>query len=84
LYVSLFYTLAKKNNIVLPDEPCFASASALNDRYQNFSGLDDYLHYNAIGTSVLIYEEDFEAAVWSYFQHAKANGVAHVDIFFSP
>jgi hypothetical protein len=46
LYVSLFYTLAKKNNIVLPDEPCFASASALNDRYQNFSGLDDYLHYN--------------------------------------
>jgi adenosine deaminase len=84
LDVSLLYTLAKKNNIVLPDEPCFASASALNDRYQNFSGLDDYLHYNAIGTSVLIHKEDFEAAVWSYFQHAKADGVAHVDMFFSP
>lgn len=81
----LLFKLAAKNNISLPKEdPAFASASALRQRYNNFASLDDFLHYYYIGMSVLQDASDFEALAWDYFQHASADGVAHAELFFDP
>lgn len=81
----LLFALAFKNDIRLPnDDPAFASAHSLRERYNNFSSLDDFLHYYYIGMSVLLDESDFEALAWDYFQHASEDGVAHAEVFFDP
>ena len=81
----LLFKLAFKNKIQLPkDDPAFQSPSALRERYNNFSSLDDFLQYYYIGMSVLLDESDFEALAWDYFQHASADGVAHAEVFFDP
>ena len=81
----LLFSLAKKNNISLPnDDPAFSSIEALVDRYNRFLSLDDFLHYYYIGMSVLIEQSDFEALAWDYFEHASADGVVHAELFFDP
>ena len=84
---TLLYTLAARNAIDLPpasDDPSFASAAALLDRYDRFTSLDDFLHYYFIGMSCLVRAEDFEDLAWSYFQRAKGDGVVHAEVFFDP
>lgn len=82
---SLLFSLAKQNNITLPeDDAAFASADALLDRYKRFTSLDDFLQYYYIGMSVLITAADFEALAWEYFQKAANNGVHHAEVFFDP
>lgn len=82
---SVLFTLAAKNNITLPrDDPAFQSTETLVARYDNFTSLDDFLHYYYIGMSVLINASDFEALAWDYFEHAAADGVAHAEVFFDP
>jgi len=81
----LLFSLAQKNNISLPSEdPAFESPAKLNERYRQFSSLDDFLGYYYIGMSVLIQESDFEALAMDYFRHAAKNGVLHADVFFDP
>lgn len=84
---SLLFKLADQNSIALPsptEDPSFASATALLDRYTRFTSLDDFLHYYFIGMSVLIHANDFEVLAWEYFVRAKADGVVHAEVFFDP
>lgn len=83
----LLLELAARNNIKLPspeEDAAYTSEATLLERYKNFSCLDDFLHYYFIGMSALIKEEDFEALAWAYYQRAKADGVAHAEVFFDP
>ncbi|PPJ61415.1 hypothetical protein CBER1_09482 [Cercospora berteroae] len=81
----VLFTLASKNNITLPsDDPAFASPESLLQRYDNFTSLDDFLHYYYIGMSVLIDASDFESLAWDYFKHANADGVVHAELFLDP
>lgn len=84
----LLFTLSKKNNIPLPSpsvDPAFSSAETLYTRYENFSSLDDFLHYYYIGFSVLLTESDFEELSYAYLVRAalEAN-VRHAEVFFDP
>jgi adenosine deaminase len=82
---AILFQLAAKNDIILPaDDAAFASTEALSKRYNDFSSLDDFLHYYYIGMSVLIDASDFEALAWDYFQHARQDGVMHAELFFDP
>lgn len=81
----VLFMLASQNSITLPqDDPAYASAETLLERYNQFTSLDDFLHYYYIGMSVLINAADFEALAWDYFQHASADGVYHAEVFFDP
>ncbi|GAB7356107.1 hypothetical protein MBLNU459_g6710t1 [Dothideomycetes sp. NU459] len=81
---AVLFTLAKRNNISLPDDPAFASPEALLARYDRFTSLDDFLHYYYIGMSVLVEASDFEDLAMDYFRHASADGLAHAEVFFDP
>jgi adenosine deaminase len=80
----VLFTLAKRNNITLPDDGAFQSPETLLARYDRFTSLDDFLHYYYIGMSVLISDSDFEDLAMDYFRHAAADGVAHAEVFFDP
>ena len=82
---AVLFQLASKNNVHLPsDDPAFSTPTALVERYDHFTSLDDFLHYYYIGMSVLVDESDFEALAWDYFKHASADGVLHAEVFFDP
>ncbi|TVY81718.1 Adenine deaminase [Lachnellula suecica] len=84
---SLLFRLAAVNNISLPkseDDSSFASAEALESRYERFTSLNDFLHYYFIGMSVLITPSDFESLAYEYFTRAHKDGVHHAEIFFDP
>ncbi|KAI4090439.1 MAG: hypothetical protein LQ344_004745 [Seirophora lacunosa] len=84
---SLLLSLAAGNGITLPspeEDPAFASADALLDRYSRFTSLDDFLHYYFIGMSVLVRAQDFEALASEYFARAHADGVVHAEVSFDP
>ena len=81
------FQLAHENGIALPspsEDPAFVSVKSLRERYQQFSSLDDFLHYYFIGMSVLIKASDFETLAWEYFLRAKKDGVVHAEVFFDP
>lgn len=80
----LLFSLAKRNNITLPDH--FPKSKAeLTERYNNFSDLQDFLNFYYIGTSVLLSEDDFFDLAWCYFERvAKNDGLAHTEAFFDP
>ncbi|KAM0262583.1 hypothetical protein ACHAQJ_001628 [Trichoderma viride] len=81
----LFFSLASKNGISLPsDDPAFDSPATLQARYQNFSSLDDFLHYYFVGFSALINASDFEALTYDYLSLAYSQNVYHAEIFFDP
>jgi len=82
---AVLFTLAKRNNISLPsNDSAFASPTALLARYDQFTSLDDFLHYYYIGMSVLVEASDFEDLAMDYFRHASADGLAHAEVFFDP
>ena len=80
----LLFELAAKNNVSLPDDPVYASAETLHARYQNFTCLDDFLHYYYLGVGVLITASDFETLAWNYFVKAAGQNVRHAEVFFDP
>jgi adenosine deaminase len=84
---SLLFSLATKNAISLPDpavNPSFTSPTTLEQRYENFTSLNDFLHYYFIGISVLLHSSDFESLAYEYFTRAHNDGVHHAEIFFDP
>lgn len=80
---SLLFTLAKRNNITLP-EIFPPTVEACNERYANFADLQDFLDHYYIGMSVLIQEQDFYDLAMEYFTRAHADGCAHSEVFFDP
>ncbi|KAI6793293.1 adenosine deaminase [Hortaea werneckii] len=82
---AVLFKLAEKNQIALPtDDVAFTSPETLAERYNQFTSLDDFLHYYYIGMSVLVDSADYEALAWDYFQHASADGLWHAEVFFDP
>ena len=83
----LFFQLAAKNNIELPDpktDPAYASIEALETRYRHFNCLDDFLQCYYRALDVLVTREDFAVLAWDYFTTADADGVRHAEVFFDP
>lgn len=82
---AMLFSLAARNGIKLPtDDAAFASPAALHRRYDQFSSLDDFLHYFYIGSSVLLHASDFELMAYSYLETLSAQGVRHVELSFDP
>lgn len=83
---SLLFRLAEQNKIQLPSatDSAFASVQALDERYLNFTSLEDFLHYYYIGMSVLLTTSDFENLAYEYFLKAHQDGVHHAEVFFDP
>ena len=75
----LMFALAARNNIRLP----YASVDALRQAYR-FNRLQDFLDIYYQGMSVLVTEQDFFDLAWAYLKRAKADNVAHVEMFFDP
>src|ERR1700678_401976 len=75
----LMFSLAARNNIVLP----FQSVQAVRQAYQ-FTQLQDFLDIYYRGMSVLITEQDFFDLAWAYLLRAQADNVRHVEMFFDP
>lgn len=87
LSTDLLFQLARQNNLSLPltaTDPAFTSPSTLSTRYENFTSLNDFLHYYYIGISVLLTSSDFEHLAYEYFTKAHQDGVHHAEIFFDP
>ncbi|KAF2854612.1 adenosine deaminase [Plenodomus tracheiphilus IPT5] len=83
----LLFTLAAKNNIALPtreEDPSYESVVALQQRYEYFVNLDDFLRCYYRGMQVLITAQDFEMLAWEYFTTANRDGVQHAEVFFDP
>jgi len=75
----LMFALARRNGIRLP----YASVEALHQAYR-FRNLQDFLDIYYRGMSVLITEQDFYDLAWAYLEHAYADNVRHVEMFFDP
>ncbi|KAJ5281443.1 adenosine deaminase [Penicillium angulare] len=80
----LVFSLAKKNNVTLPDLPHYKSSTSLTARYEQFDNLDDFLNIHYANMSVLITGNDFYELAWSYILAAHADGVHHAEVFFDP
>lgn len=82
---SLLFSLAARNSITLPSsDPAFASPAALQERYERFTSLSDFLDYYYIGMSVLVTTQDYEELAYEYFKRAVADGCVHAEVFFDP
>ena len=73
------FELARRNRIAIP----FASVEELRAAY-SFTRLQDFLDIYYQGADVLRTEEDFHDLALAYFARARADGVAHAEIFFDP
>jgi adenosine deaminase len=84
---SLLFRLATTNHISLPSpnfDHSFATIEDLENRYERFTSLNDFLHYYFIGMSVLLTASDFESLAYEYFVRAHNDGVHHTEVFFDP
>lgn len=75
----LIFALAQRNGLSLP----YASVEALREAYA-FTNLQSFLDIYYAGASVLLHEADFHDMAWAYFLRAKADNVAHAELFFDP
>ena len=73
------FAFARRNNVSIP----FASVEDVRDAYR-FANLQDFLDIYYQGADVLRTEEDFRDLALAYFARARADGVAHAEIFFDP
>lgn len=79
----LLFPLVERNKITLPEEfP--KTVEELEERYNRFTDLQDFLNFYYIGMNALISEEDFFDLAWAYFQKAKRDGLHHAETFFDP
>lgn len=82
---SLLFDLSRKNNIALPrDDPAFASIESLEQRYTQFTDLQDFLNYYYLAMSTLLKSSDFEDLMYRYLSKAVSDGLMHAEIFFDP
>jgi len=75
----LMFTLARKNNIVLP----FDSVEKLSAAYE-FNNLQEFLDIYYQGAKVLLHESDFYDLTWAYLKKCQQQHVMHVEPFFDP
>lgn len=75
----LLFTLAQKNNVVIP----YPSVEAVKKAYR-FTSLQSFLDIYYAGAAVLVDESDFFELTWAYLLKCQAQNVLHVEIFFDP
>lgn len=75
----MLFAFAARNRVALP----FASLEAVRAAYR-FRQLDDFLAIYYQGMAVLQTRQDFHELTLAYLQHAHADGVRHVEVFFDP
>jgi adenosine deaminase len=75
----LMFALAARNGIRLP----WPDVETLRRAYA-FNSLQDFLDIYYVGMSVLVTERDFFDLAFAYLQRARADNVAHVEMFFDP
>ena len=75
----LMMKLARRNSIELP----YSSVEEIREAY-DFSDLQSFLDIYYAGAAVLVTEQDFYDLTWSYLEHAAADNIRHVEIFFDP
>ncbi|PLZ01131.1 adenosine deaminase [Burkholderia sp. WAC0059] len=75
----LIFRLAQRNGVKL----AYDSVEALRDAYA-FTDLQSFLDIYYAGASVLLTERDFYDMTMAYCERARADGVAHAEIFFDP
>lgn len=76
---ALMFALAARNGIRLP----WPDVATLRRAYA-FKSLQDFLDVYYVGMSVLVTERDFFDLAFAYLERAKADNVAHVEMFFDP
>ncbi|GAA5862766.1 hypothetical protein JCM8547_006538 [Rhodosporidiobolus lusitaniae] len=79
----MLFFLAKKNGIEL-DKGMYSTIEALEERYRNFTSLDDFLAYFNRAMDVLLTPSDFSAIAYAYLQRTSRDGLAYAEIFFDP
>ena len=79
----LLFPLAKRNQITLP-ETFPQTVEELQEKYNTFEDLQDFLNYYYIGTNVLINEQDFFDLAWAYFEKVHKQGLHHAEVFYDP
>ncbi|SCV68783.1 BQ2448_904 [Microbotryum intermedium] len=80
---TLLFKLAARNKIAL-DPTNFPSVKACDERYKNFTSLDDFLYFYNEAMASLVTEQDFEELVDAYIERAHADGTVHCEIFYDP
>ena len=75
----LAFELARKHGVALP----WPDIAALRKAY-DFADLQSFLDLYYAGANVLRDEDDFYALTHAYLQHAVADHLRHVEIFFDP
>ena len=75
----LIFALAQRNGVSLS----YPSVEALRAAYA-FTDLQSFLDIYYAGASVLLKEQDFHDMAWAYLLKAKADNVAHTEMFFDP
>src|SRR5688500_10754188 len=75
----MMFDLATRNRVKLP----FEDIDAVRAAYR-FADLQSFLDLYYAGADVLRTEQDFFDLCWAYLLRAKADGVAHTEIFFDP
>ncbi|GAA5831818.1 hypothetical protein JCM11251_003897 [Rhodosporidiobolus azoricus] len=80
---SMLFSLAEKNGITLSSE-MYSTVEALEERYCNFTSLDDFLAFFNRAMDVLLYEDDFAALAYAYLRRVARDGLVHAEIFFDP
>ena len=75
----LMMKLARRNGVDIP----YSSVEEIREAYE-FSDLQSFLDIYYAGAAVLLTEQDFYDLTRSYLEHAAADNVRHVEIFFDP
>jgi adenine deaminase len=75
----MLFALAERNGVPMP----FPSPEAVRAAYA-FNDLQDFLDIYYQGMAVLREEQDFYDLTMAYLDHAAADNVRHVEIFFDP
>ena len=75
----LIFALARRNQVALP----YSSEEALRAAYA-FADLQSFLDLYYAGTAVLQTQADFHDMTRAYLEHARADNIRHVEIFFDP
>lgn len=75
----LAFRLAERHGVKL----AWPNVEALRAAY-DFSDLQSFLDLYYAGASVLLTETDFYDLTWAYLEHAHADNLRHVEIFFDP
>jgi adenosine deaminase len=73
------FAFAGRNGVTLP----YGSPSEMRAAYE-FSDLQSFLDLYYAASSVLLTRRDFYDLTWAYLEHAAAENVRHVEVFFDP